>query len=59
MLKGKTIRLVILNNNLWCVYEKEKKSSVSKLIKFGQLIVEESSMSHFEDLFSAINNFYD
>ena len=36
----KTIPRTNLKNNLWCVVEKEEKSSDSKLIKFGKLIVE-------------------
>ena len=40
MIGTKTIPGTNLKNNLWCVVEKEEKSSDSKLIKFGKLIVE-------------------
>ena len=39
-MNAKIIRRKNFKNNLWCVVEKEEKSSDSKLIKFGKLIVE-------------------
>ena len=39
--------------------KRKKKSPPIRKIKFGELTVKDRSMTHFEDLFSAINNFYD